>query len=165
MVKPFHTCTIALGSNLGDRLANLAHARKWMMKKIKVKDESSIYETEPWGVTDQPRFLNQVVVGQTSLSPEELLHFLKQIEIEMGRVKTIRFGPRLIDLDILLMGNLEYNSPDLTIPHPRMTERAFVLVPLAEIAPNLVIPGTDQTITELCKALDLSGVCKFESKP
>ena len=165
MVKPVHSCTIALGTNLGDRLANLAHARKWMMKKIKVKAESSIYETEPWGVTDQPRFLNQVVEGQTSLSPEELLHFLKQIEIEMGRVKTIRFGPRLIDLDILLMGSLVYDSPDLTIPHPRMTERAFVMVPLAEIAPNLVIPGTDQTASDLCTALDLSGVRRIESNP
>src|SRR5512133_1464243 len=122
---------IALGSNLGDRSQNLAHARELLAEHVRIVKSSGVYETEPWGVANQPLFLNQVLEGKTELPALELLRFYKQIEQEMRRVETIRFGPRLIDLDVLLYGELQMQTPELTIPHPRMTQRAFVLVPLA----------------------------------
>ena len=111
--------------------------------------QSPIYETPPWGVSDQPAFLNMVITGFTTLTPIQLLTFLKKTEREMGRSKTIRWGPRIIDLDILLYDDMQLHKPHLTIPHASMCERAFVLVPLADISPHLVIPGTGKTVTAL----------------
>ena len=153
---------IALGSNLGDRSENLTHALELLAVQVRIVKSSSIYETEPWGVTEQPLFLNQVIEGETEVNALELLRFLKQIEQEMGRTETIRFGPRVIDLDVLLYEDLQMDTPELTIPHPRMTQRAFVLVPLAEIAPLVMIPGTGMTVKEALAGMELTSVRKLE---
>ncbi|HMQ52819.1 MAG TPA: GTP cyclohydrolase MptA [Anaerolineae bacterium] len=145
---------IALGSNLGDRRSNLIDAISQLRQKVDIDRISAVYETEPAYVTDQPRFYNMVLSGTTALPPHELLRFLKSIERRMGRERKIRYGPRPIDLDILVYGDLRLETDTLTIPHPRIAERAFVLVPLAEIAPQLVIPGLAFTVAELAKQLD-----------
>ena len=140
---------LALGSNLGDRAANLRAAVDALAPYVAVAHVSALYETEPAYVTDQPRFLNAALVGSTALEPHELLAALKNIERSMGRVAGERFGPRLIDLDILVYGELLLVTPELTLPHPRLAERPFVLVPLAEIAPDLVLPGLSTTVAAL----------------
>lgn len=155
-----HNVFIALGSNLGDRRENLSGALLYLEKILQIKDRSSVYETPPWGVTDQPMFLNQVIRGSTELTPQELLKSLKGIEELMGRVKSMRFGPRKIDLDILLFDDLELTSPDLVIPHIRMIERAFVLIPLAEIAPRQLIPGTGHSVVEILEPYDTKDIRK-----
>jgi 2-amino-4-hydroxy-6-hydroxymethyldihydropteridine diphosphokinase len=135
---------VALGSNLGDRAANLARARAALDSgPLKLTAISSVYETEPWGPVAQGRYLNQVVRGMTELAPQALLAALFEIETQLGRDRRqeVRFGPRVIDLDVLLYGDLKIAEPDLEIPHPRLLERAFVLVPLAEIAPDRVVNG------------------------
>lgn len=153
---------IALGSNIGDRLVNLARARELMRGFVQIITESGIYETPPWGVADQPRFLNQVIKGSTDLAPLWLLNHLKAVERQMGRVKTVRFGPRIIDLDILLYGDRTIDYKRLQVPHPRMLERAFVLVPLAEISPGLIIPGSKKPVVELLAEIDQSGIVKLD---
>jgi len=141
---------LGLGSNLGDRQANLADAvRRLTSERVSVKRTSSIWETAPRDVLDQPWFLNQVVEVETDLFPRQLFQHLQCIEREMGRVKRTPKGPRLIDLDILLYGNAVVKSPELEIPHPRMTERRFVLAPLAELAPDLRHPVLKRTMREL----------------
>lgn len=154
---------IALGTNLGDRAANLRKAIEHLSDQVPISAVSSLYETPPWGVTEQPYFLNQVVRAATALPPLELLTFLKQIEQEMGRVETVRFGPRVIDLDILLYEDRQVNLPQLEIPHPRMCQRAFVLVPLAELAPQLVIPGGDKTVAQCLAELSQDGITKYQA--
>jgi 2-amino-4-hydroxy-6-hydroxymethyldihydropteridine diphosphokinase len=113
---------------------------------MRVLRRSSVYETDPVGYLDQPAFLNMVVAVETSLSPRELLARLLKIERELGRVRTFRNAPRIIDLDILLVGSMILDEPDLQVPHPRMLERRFVMEPLSEIAPDLVHPITGRTI-------------------
>ena len=152
---------IALGSNLGDRQANLASAVELMGDLVRITVASSVYETQPWGVLDQPRFLNQVIKGCTSLAPMNLLYELKAIERLMGRRETERYGPRIIDLDILLYGERVIHYNRLQVPHPRMLERAFVLVPLAEITPGIVIPGSQFPVESLLQQIDQTGVGKF----
>jgi len=141
---------LSLGTNLGDRKANLKRALALLSKKVSVVKRSSVYETEPVGYQDQPWFLNMVVQGETGLPPDELLTFTQGIERQLKRVKTIVNGPRIIDLDILLYEDTHLETERLTIPHPRMLERAFVMVPLFEIAPELVIGG--RTIREIMSA-------------
>lgn len=153
---------LALGSNLGQRLDNLNQALKNISPEISILKHSGVYETPPWGVAEQPRFYNQVIQGTTFLPPHALLDFLKKIERKMGRVETIRYGPRVIDLDILLYGERVVSTPRLQIPHPRMHERAFVLVPLTEIEPSLTIPGQRQTAAELLNGLDQGGIIRVE---
>jgi 2-amino-4-hydroxy-6-hydroxymethyldihydropteridine diphosphokinase len=143
---PNHVVYLALGSNLGDRAANLRAAVGRLAVQVAVEHISSLYETEPAYVLDQPRFLNAVLSGRTALEPLALLAFLKEIERGLGRVPGARFGPRMIDLDILLYDDMALATDALTIPHPRMAERPFVLVPLAEIAPDLVPPGWAESI-------------------
>lgn len=149
---------IALGTNMGDRQTNLQHAIHAMRPAVAILDRSPVYETPPWGYEQQPEFLNQVVKGYTELAPLDLLTFLKDIERRMGRQKTIRYGPRLIDLDILLYDDLIMDNPKLVIPHPRLAERAFVLVPLADLAPDQRHPVLGQTIKALKEQVDVSGI-------
>jgi 2-amino-4-hydroxy-6-hydroxymethyldihydropteridine diphosphokinase len=153
---------IALGSNLGNRAQNLALACEALARDgIEIADASSVYETEPWGPKPQGPYLNQVVRGTTELAPKVLLSRLLEIERTLGRERdgVERYGPRTIDLDILLYGGETLAEPDLQIPHPRMMERAFVLVPLAEIAPDLTIGGV--AIEDALARLDRSGVALY----
>ena len=122
-----------------------------------MRQVSSLYKTAPVGMTEQPDFLNAVVEIQTTLPALELLGVLLHIEKKMGRVRTIRWGPRVIDLDLLLYGEQQIALPNLTVPHPRLRERAFVLVPLAEIAPGLVLPGDGRTAAEIAEFFSGSG--------
>ena len=150
------TSYLSLGSNLGDRETNIASALKILGQKVRISKVSSLYETEPVGYKDQPWFLNCVCSVETELSPQALLKFAKAIERKLGRKRTIRFGPRVIDIDILFYDGLILDSSDLVIPHPRLAERAFVLVPLKEIAPNLAHPLSGLTIKELLERAEKS---------
>ena len=128
------TVVLGLGSNVGTRSRNLSAARRRLRQKgVRITRQSSIIETEPWGVTDQPRFLNQVVEGDWQGTPRQLLRAAKGVEREGGRVKTKRWGPRAIDVDVLYFDALRINEPDLVIPHPRIAERPFVLESLEEL--------------------------------
>lgn len=144
------TAYLGLGSNLGDRNANLRDAiTRLASDAVRILRTSSIWETAPRDVLDQPWFLNQVVEVESDLLPRQLFQRIQRIEREMGRQRRMPKGPRLIDIDILLYGNAVVKSDDLEIPHPRMTERRFVLAPLAELAPELRHPVTGQTVQEL----------------
>ena len=158
------TVYLGLGSNLGDREANLRRAIDLLKGKVLVNKVSSLYETDPVGWGPQPLFLNAVCQGTAFLSPKELLAFIKGIERAMGRVESFPNAPRLIDIDILLYGDQIFTTPELTIPHPRLEERAFVLVPLAEIAPELVHPVSQRKIKDLAEAKGLEGVKKKSAK-
>lgn len=148
------TIYLALGANLGHRLENLRAAIQHLAPNITVTRCSRIYETEPWGVTDQPRFLNMALQAKTDLSPFELLDALKKIEKKMGRTETVRYGPRVIDLDILLYDDLILQTERLEIPHPRLAERRFVLTPLNDIAPQVIHPLFKQSIYALLQNLN-----------
>ena len=141
---------IGLGSNLGDRLANIRKAIELMKEEgIEIMKESSIYETEPVGYKEQGWFLNSVVKARTQFSPQGLWKRLEKIEKLMGREREIKWGPRIIDLDILFYGNKVLNGKQLQIPHPELHKRRFVLLPLKEIAPELVHPVLNKTIGEI----------------
>ncbi|NCN06686.1 MAG: 2-amino-4-hydroxy-6-hydroxymethyldihydropteridine diphosphokinase [Candidatus Pacebacteria bacterium] len=127
---------LALGSNVGDRLQNLVKALQYLKKKVAITQCSSVYTSQPMYILKQPEFYNMAIEVVTELSPEELLHFCKEIEQTVGRVQRQRNGPREIDVDILFYGNREVSQPNLQIPHPRIAERPFVVVPLVEIAPE-----------------------------
>jgi 2-amino-4-hydroxy-6-hydroxymethyldihydropteridine diphosphokinase len=146
-----------MGANLGDRAATLREAVRRLGELGRVAAVSSLYETEPVGFREQPSFLNAVLALETDRSPAELLHALIAIERDLGRVRTFRNAPRTLDLDILLIDDVVLHSKDLTIPHSRMHERAFVLAPLAEIAPDAVHPVRGASITELLAALPDQG--------
>ena len=144
------TVYLALGSNLGDREANLRLAIRALARtSIEIVRASSIYETAPMLFEDQPWFLNQVVEAKTSLFPRQLLHCAQEVERQLGRKRTIANGPRIIDIDILLYGRTVMTSDELTLPHPRMAERRFVLEPLAELAPRLKHPVLKRSMSEL----------------
>lgn len=157
MQTPTSTVYLALGTNLGDRRANLAAAVVQLQASMQIERISSLYETAPAYVADQPRFLNAALCATTTLAPEALLDALKQIERELGRTTGLRNGPRLIDLDLLLYDDLVLATARLTLPHPRLAERPFVLVPLAEIAPTLRLPGFAQTVSELAAQVHGNG--------
>jgi 2-amino-4-hydroxy-6-hydroxymethyldihydropteridine diphosphokinase len=156
------TIYLALGTNLGDRFANLQAAIAALSPAVRVLDQSPVYETPPWGVADQPAFLNMVLRGKTHLQPLELLRNLKDLETALGRVSSIRYGPRLIDMDILFYDSLVLDTPQLTLPHPRLQERAFVLVPLADLEPDLIHPVLGKTIRTLLAEVDTTGVTRYE---
>jgi 2-amino-4-hydroxy-6-hydroxymethyldihydropteridine diphosphokinase len=149
---------LGLGTNLGDRIQNLRSAQTALPPQVQVLRASRIYETPPWGFIAQPAFLNQVLEVQTGLAPLALLEYLKKIEVDLGRIPTFRYGPRQIDIDILSYADQIIEYPNLTIPHPRLSERAFMLVPLAELAPDWVHPVLNQTIHQILTQVDSSGV-------
>jgi 2-amino-4-hydroxy-6-hydroxymethyldihydropteridine diphosphokinase len=145
---------IGIGSNLGNRQENCLNALELLGKKgIIVKKRSSMLETKPWGVKDQPRFINMAIEIETGLDPKELLKILKNVERELGRKESFKWGPRSIDLDILLFEDLVLKEDDLEIPHPSMHERDFVLKPLCEIAPDIIHPVLKKKICNLAQEL------------
>ena len=149
---------LGLGANLGNRQANILQALQYVQTRASIKRLSSFYETEPIGYLDQPKFLNITCEIETTLSPVDLLHFLKWIEKRMGRKTASRNAPRPIDIDILLYDELILEKAELQLPHPRLPERAFVLVPLAEIAPAFVHPVLHITVKEMLSKVDASGI-------
>jgi 2-amino-4-hydroxy-6-hydroxymethyldihydropteridine diphosphokinase len=144
-----HTVYIALGTNLGDRLKILQAAIAHFPPRVLPLASSPVYQTAPWGFSDQPDYLNQVIKAETNLDPLDLLRYLKELEIQLGRTPTFRYGPRIIDMDILFYDDLVLETPELVIPHPRMPERDFVLIPLLDLDPDLVHPGLGRTVSEL----------------
>ena len=155
---------LALGSNLGDRAAALEDARvRLIAEGVKLDRASSVIETPPVG-PPQPDYLNQVVTGTFAGSPRELLDRIHAIERSMGRVRTERWGPRTIDIDILTFGDTVIDEPALTIPHPELAARDFVLRPWAEIAPEYVVPGVDATVAALLARLASSRAARTETR-
>lgn len=155
---------IALGSNLEDRLAYLGSAILYLSQhpQVNIIALSSIYETAPVGYTDQGAFYNMVIEVRTSLPPMDVMELCLHIEQRLGRVRTIENGPRTIDLDILYYEEQIITEPNLVIPHPRLQERAFVLVPLAEIAPDVIHPVLKATNIDMLQQLSLEGIRKLE---
>ena len=147
------TAWFGLGGNVGDRMANLAHALALLSQSCVSVASSSVFETPPWGDLDQPSFLNLVARGTTWLEPGSLLARVKEVERIVGRRPTRRWGPRVVDVDILSYGNLVVSMDALEIPHPRMAERAFVMIPLADLDPDWVHPATGATASVLVNAL------------
>jgi 2-amino-4-hydroxy-6-hydroxymethyldihydropteridine diphosphokinase len=157
---------IGLGSNLGDRTERLRQAQQKLLESqtIRLVLASSIYETDPVGKTDQPLFLNQVIEIRTTLAPEDLLTHLLQVEQELGRVRRERWGPRIIDLDVLAFGQRVEQSKRLVLPHPELHRRRFVLQPWAEIAPEFEVAVFSTTVADLLqKCSDKSRVKKLET--
>ncbi|MDP2158261.1 MAG: 2-amino-4-hydroxy-6-hydroxymethyldihydropteridine diphosphokinase [Nitrospirota bacterium] len=141
---------IGIGSNLGNRQENCLEAiRRLEQQGLSVLKRSSLIESEPWGVTDQPHFINMAIEAETDLSPQNLLQCMKDIECSMGRVNSVHWGPRVIDLDILFYDDRTIDSVDLKIPHPHLHERVFVLMSLLEIAPEKVHPVLKKRVSEL----------------
>jgi 2-amino-4-hydroxy-6-hydroxymethyldihydropteridine diphosphokinase len=156
---------IALGSNLSDpqRQVEEGVEELAMLRDTRLAAVSSLYRTAPVGFADQPDFINAVALIETELTPHALLEELLGIERRFARVRGVKNGPRTLDLDILLYGDESYADDTLTIPHPRMHERAFVLVPLAEIAPDAVVPGVGP-VRELAARVDLGGISRIEQE-
>jgi 2-amino-4-hydroxy-6-hydroxymethyldihydropteridine diphosphokinase len=147
------TVYLSLGSNVGDREANLREALDRLPAAgVRVRRVSPVYETEPVDFTAQRWFLNLVAEAETELFPKQLLARLARIEVALGRVRAVAKGPRTLDIDILLYGQAVVRSPELQIPHPRMAERRFVLAPLADLAPDLRHPETRKTVREMLEA-------------
>ncbi len=158
------TVYLSLGSNIGERQENLDKAVDFLSQKLQVAKVSSVYDTAPVGDIEQPRFLNLVCQAYTRLAPKELLAVAKGIESKLGRKPGKPDAPRPMDIDILFYGDKVIKTPELIIPHPRLVERAFVLIPLNEIAPDLVHPVSGKTIKELLKGISgKQGVFKWES--
>lgn len=159
-----HTVYLGLGTNLGDRLENLNKAVAILSETLQIRRVSPVYETEPWGYIQQPAFLNIVLSAETGLEPRALLEFLKNLEEAIGREETFRWGPRLIDIDILFYDDLVLTEQELQIPHLRIAERAFVLIPLADLAPGLRHPVSGKTAREMLAEVDPGGVKKFSGR-
>lgn len=147
------TVFISVGANIGSVRENFARAIKSIEKNSRVLAVSSLYESEPLGLQNQPKFTNAVIKVRTELSPFELLDFLQRIEREIGRKRTVRWGPRVIDLDIIFYGDLVMTTDSLTIPHPRAHERRFVLEPLLEIEPTAWHPVKNMAVRDICSGL------------
>ena len=156
-----HIVYLALGSNLGNRAANLKEALASLSPQMEVKAKSKVYETPPWGHTEQEKFFNQVVMVKTYLEPEPLLKHLKRLEVALGRKASFQNGPRLIDIDILFYDDLVLESPALVIPHPHVHERGFVLLPMLDIAPDLVHPVKQRSVRDMLAGCDLQGIVQI----
>lgn len=156
-----HTVYLSLGTNLGDRAANLKQAIASLPPQMAVKAKSEVYETPPWGYTEQEPFLNQAVKATTYLDPEPLLKHIKRLEVALGRKATFRYGPRLIDIDILFYDDLTLETPSLAIPHPHVQERGFVLMPLMDIAPDLVHPLSGRSVREMLAVCSTEGITPY----
>jgi 2-amino-4-hydroxy-6-hydroxymethyldihydropteridine diphosphokinase len=155
---------LGFGGNLGDPVAAIEEALARLdAGGVRIRRRSHFYRTAPWGVTEQPDFVNLCAAAETALSPQELLALIHRIEADLGRERRERWGPRTIDIDILAYGEEAVDEPGLTVPHPRLAERAFVLVPLEEIAPATVIAG--RTVREWAEAADRSGVERLDAPP
>jgi 2-amino-4-hydroxy-6-hydroxymethyldihydropteridine diphosphokinase len=159
-----HTVYLGLGSNLGDRQAHLRDALDTLPPDVLPLRTSPTYETAPWGYADQGDFLNLVVEAETQLDPLSLLALLKGIEQQVGRQASFRYGPREIDIDILLYDELVFEDEALNIPHPRLLERAFMLKPLSDLNPDFSHPTQGKTIQELLKATGSTGVKLFAAE-
>lgn len=160
-----HHVYLGLGSNIGDRDAHLAAALQALAEVVTITQISSVYDTAPMHYMSQPRFHNLVCAGETTLTPIDLLHRVKDIERRLGRVQGPRYGPRVIDIDLLFYDQLVLESDALTLPHPRLAERAFVLAPLAEIAPLLTHPVLSATMVELLQRVSASDVQRVAPLP
>ncbi len=158
------TVFLSLGTNLGDRLAHLHAALHSLPPDVQILKQSPVYETLPWGVEDQAPFLNMVIEGTTELEPAALLARLKQLETDLGRRPSFRWGPRAIDMDILFYDDLVLDTPELTIPHPRLQERAFVLVPLSDLAPDWKHPVLGRTVRQMLAGVESSGIKPVEEQ-
>jgi 2-amino-4-hydroxy-6-hydroxymethyldihydropteridine diphosphokinase len=156
-----HIVYLSLGTNVGDRVANLKQAISSLPPQMTVKKKSKVYETPPWGYTEQDSFLNQVVMATTYLEPEPLLKHLKRLEVALGRKASFRYGPRLIDLDILFYDDLVLETPLLTVPHPHLHERGFVLIPMMDIAPDHVHPVMQKSIREMIALCNTEGIAPY----
>jgi len=156
-----HIVYLALGSNLGNRATNLKEALASLSPQMEVKAKSKVYETPPWGHTEQEKFFNQVVMVKTYLEPELLLKHLKRLEVALGRKASFQNGPRLIDIDILFYDDLVLESPALVIPHPHVHERGFVLLPMLDIAPDLVHPVKQRSVRDMLAGCDLQGIVQI----
>lgn len=165
-MKPHHTrIAIGLGTNLGDRLKNLQAAVERICQDVLVEPQASpVYETEPWGITDQPHFLNAVLVGETEWQPAAILNYLKITERELGRTDTVKNGPRVIDLDLLVYGAETFSGEGVEVPHPGMPTRDFVLVPLVQVWPAWVHPRLKLTAEKLLAALPSPTAPKLSAK-
>ncbi|MGT2935655.1 2-amino-4-hydroxy-6-hydroxymethyldihydropteridine diphosphokinase [Streptococcus castoreus] len=156
---------LSLGTNMGDRKAYLKKAVASLAKlpQTQLLSQSLIYETVAWGKTDQSDFLNMACQLETSLAPTDFLKKIQKIEQALGRVRHEKWGPRTIDIDILLFGDDVYQTADLTIPHPYMTERSFVLIPLLELQENLCLPTNQKPLADYLAALDQSDIKPFDN--
>ncbi len=152
---------LSLGTNLGDRAANLRAAIQALSPWVQVLARAPIYETAPWGYSNQPPYLNTALVGLTHLPPFQLLQRLKRIEMRLGRQTTFRYGPRVIDLDIVFYDDLHLEAPFLCLPHPRMHQRAFVLVPACDVAPHWQPPLLHKTVQDLSAEIPSQEVQMF----
>lgn len=155
------TVYLSLGSNIGDRMQYLKNAIKQLSAQLSEVKASSVYQTKPWGKTGQPNFLNMCLMAQTNALPQDLLKKIKLIEKHLGRSSSEKWGPREIDIDILFYDDLIIKEDGLAIPHPEIAARAFVLVPLAELNPDLLHPIKNQPIAELLKNLETTGIEKY----
>lgn len=148
---------LSVGANLGDREAALQSVVDAMPGRFTDIRVSSVYDTPPWGLLDQPTFLNAAIAAETELSPSQVLAFARECEAAAERVRDVRWGPRTLDVDVISYDQLQSNDPELTLPHPSAHERAFVLVPLAELEPEASLPGYGPVLT-LLEALDRAGI-------
>ena len=157
-----HVVYLSLGTNLGNRAANLKQALSSLPPQMTIRAKSKVYETPPWGYTEQDHFLNQVVKVTTYLGPQKLIKHIKRLEVALGRKASFQYGPRLIDIDILFYDDEILETPSLVLPHPHVHERGFILMPMMDIAPDHVHPVKKRSIRELIGFCDLGGIVEFE---